>query len=911
MQHHKLNLSKITYSLALAGCLSASTLAAQAQEASNAQADNVERIEVSGFRNSLIKAKDLKREAVGSKDSIVASDIAEFPDLNLADALQRIPGIAITREAGEGRQISLRGLGADFTQVQLNGMEALGTSDSPMDSRGAVSRSRAFDFNIFAAELFNQVDVQKSFAASQDEGGIGGTVGLFTSKPFDYDGFKAAVSGQLGDNSLADGTSPRIAGLISNTWGDFGALLSVAYSQRDTNEQGYDTYRWRRVTSGGSDLSNLSAADQEKINNAELYFARGARYSTFLNDQSRLGTTLALQYRPNDAFSLTFDALYGKLDNGRDEYHLQSRGSQGSTAMGCAGAKYLSESGTSDNPLCSVLVDMEYNDNNEVVYSEWQQAAVHSESRTQSSVSTLEQYVLTGNWQVNSDLSVRALLGHEKSEFEQTSAKVYLEAFGDQTIDFTQDPMYGVNTYGFDTTDVNEYRYHEIDIAADKITNSFDSAKLDMTYALPSGDALKFGLSYKAFENVNDTAADNDEYKNAWSLGTVSDVVDEDFTFTNTAHKRQSWLSINVQDVLDKYDLDRNLTYSINDRNKVTEKTQAAYAQYDFDSELGQGMLRGNVGVRYYSTEIGSEGYIGDEFVSIDRDYSGALPALNLAWDLTDSIVLRASASQNLTRPALTDLEVSGTIKGSSDGAENNTLTGGNPALKPYKSNNLEASFEYYFEDEGYASLGLFYKNVQDYIISVTQTMTYAETGYPDSLLPDGVTSSDTFEVTMPENMGEDTKIKGFEVNFQHRLDFLPAPLDNLGVITNYTWADSKAYYDDLEREESLPGLSKNSGNFTLYYDTDTWGARVSAAYRSKYLTSVAQLLNEEDYHGFHATTYVDASAFYNVSEAFKITLEGSNLTDQREEQFSNSTDRLYNTTHNGRTYYLGFSYSM
>lgn len=133
----------------------------QVSLAQEADDDMIEQIVVSGFRSSLIKAKDLKKDALGSQDSILAEDIADFPSLNLAESIQRIPGVTITREAGEGRQISLRGLNADFTQVQLNGMEALGTSSSAMDSRGTTNRSRSFDFNIFASELFNQIDVKR------------------------------------------------------------------------------------------------------------------------------------------------------------------------------------------------------------------------------------------------------------------------------------------------------------------------------------------------------------------------------------------------------------------------------------------------------------------------------------------------------------------------------------------------------------------------------------------------------------------------------------------------------------------------------------------------------------------------------------------------------------------------------
>lgn len=118
---------------------------------------------VTGYRTSLAAARNSKREATIIKDSISASDIAAFPDLNLAEALQRLPGVAINREAGEGRRISLRGLGPDFTRVQLDGMEVLGNVDSPQDSRGQTTRDRAFDFNLFAAELFNHVDVEKSY----------------------------------------------------------------------------------------------------------------------------------------------------------------------------------------------------------------------------------------------------------------------------------------------------------------------------------------------------------------------------------------------------------------------------------------------------------------------------------------------------------------------------------------------------------------------------------------------------------------------------------------------------------------------------------------------------------------------------------------------------------------------------
>ena len=151
---------------------------APADQKKESQIPVTDEVVVSGYRESLAQAQTLKRDSVIAEDVIVAEDIAAFPDLNLAESLQRIPGVTIDRDSGEGRQITLRGLGPDFTRTQLNGMEVLGNTASGMDNRGGVSRTRSFDYSLFASELFDRVTVQKSYEVEQDEGGIGGTVAL-------------------------------------------------------------------------------------------------------------------------------------------------------------------------------------------------------------------------------------------------------------------------------------------------------------------------------------------------------------------------------------------------------------------------------------------------------------------------------------------------------------------------------------------------------------------------------------------------------------------------------------------------------------------------------------------------------------------------------------------------------------
>ena len=214
------------------------TQAAAASAASDAA--GVSEVVITGYRKSLADARKIKKDAVIEKDAIVAEDMAKFPELNLAESLQRLPGVQITREGGEGREISLRGLGPDFARVQLNGMEVLGNDNSSMDSLGQRSRDRAFDFNIFASELFSKVEVEKTYEASQNEGGMAGTVGLFTGKPFDYGtGMKGAVSVKAGTNQYTKDTQPRVAAFISKNWDDkFGAAFSVAYGQARDHRAG-------------------------------------------------------------------------------------------------------------------------------------------------------------------------------------------------------------------------------------------------------------------------------------------------------------------------------------------------------------------------------------------------------------------------------------------------------------------------------------------------------------------------------------------------------------------------------------------------------------------------------------------------------------------------------------------------
>ncbi|CAD5254626.1 Ligand-gated channel [Alteromonas sp. 38] len=883
--------AKTTLSLSvLAGLTGVTPVTAQQSSVAD---ENVEVIEVTSFRSSLIRAKDLKKDAIISRDTILAEDIADFPDLNLADSLQRVPGITITREGGEGRQISLRGLGPDFTRVQVNGMEAMGTSSSPMDARGGVSRTRGFDFNVFASELFNRIDISKTYSADQEEGGIGGTVGLFTAKPFDYDGFKSALSVRGGYNTNSEETNPRMAGLISNVWNKFGALVSVAYSERETAEYGTNTTRWRRE--GGKTAADPADTDlQAELDSGELWFPRGHRFSRWNNTQDRLGVTAAFQYKLSDSFSLTLDIMHAELENNTDEHH----------------------SAVKDNKVVSDLIWEENDGQKEVVYALYENATWRNENSRRYNESEFNQYTLSMDWTINPEFYASAVIGTSSSDFDQPEvikSNIHAKGIVDIATDFRQDRFYGISTSSdFDTTQLDGYEMKDIYLQENYITNDFDTAKVDFTYLVGDTGELQFGVNYKKFENsayqLTQSNAQNIAPENT-GVTTLNDVLVEVYS----EHPNTSWLQGDLDALLNFYGLsgynidDSELTR--NDKSPVTEETLAMYVQYGWENEFAGKPLLVSAGLRYFETDITAAGKSSGAAIETTRSYSDVLPTINLVYELQENVLWRASASKNITRPSLGALSYNASVSQTSGDAIT-SVTMGNPMLEPFESNNLDTAFEWYFDDVGYAAAAIFYKDIDNFIVDTTSEVVYSSLGLPAELLPVDKTVDSIFYLQRPENM-DASKIKGVELTFSRDLDFLPAPFNHLGVIANYTYADGDALYRNIygeegnDQEKAFTGLSKNSYNFTLYYEQEGWGARVSAAYRSAYLTG-ASSSGDQDESGYHGTTFIDFSSFYQLTDTIKLSFEGINLTDERQELYSDSHDRAYNTTTSGRTYMLG-----
>ncbi|WP_374386956.1 TonB-dependent receptor [Sandaracinobacter sp.] len=930
---------------AVALALAANAAWAQTTPAADGAAASAEDIVVTGFRASLDAALNVKRDETAMVDVIKATDIAAFPDTNLAESLQRIPGVTIDRDAGEGRQISVRGLGPEFTRVRLNGIEALATTGGT-DSSGGSNRSRGFDFNVFASELFSQITVRKSASADVEEGSLGATVDLQTARPFDYDDFAFAVGGNLVWNDLSKDLTPRASALISKTFfdGKLGILVSGAYSKRKLFEEGFSSVRYDNGPSSGGfcsptgvtpvvpntgatcgaaatgtpRLPNTPAnvAAYQAASSAANFHPRLPRYGRLTHDQQRIGLTGAIQFEPSDNTKFTGEILYADLKSTRQEDFLQA----------ISFSRNIGQGGKSQT---SVL-ETEYDANGGLLYGRYNGVDIRSESRFDELRTKFLQGTLLWEQKLADNLQLAVLGGTSSSRFRnpvQTTTTLDVANVNGYSIDFRGDDRLPEISYPFDVTSnsgaglglitspTGQITGSEIRIRPQGATNTFDTIRMDLTWDMvPEEFSLKLGGAYKkyGFDTWEYRRVNQSDTITALPAGTT--LADVTKLLTGFGHNLDlpantptSWLIPDLNKMAAAYDIycnclksgaaggpgDFTLSSITNgnargNNRAVTEKDTSFYFQFDFAKELFGMPLRGNVGMRYVKTEQSATGYQaagGGTAVTVDQTYEDWLPSMNLSLAVKPNFYVRFAAANVMARPSLGFLSPGGSI--STTG--NLTITSGNPYLQPFRATTFDASFEYYFEDGGLIGVGLFYKDIGTYVQQLRTNVPYNQTGLPLSLLPPNFTGEEVFQVTTPVNT-EGGPLKGFEINWQQPFTFLPGKWANFGTLFAYTRVYSKIDYvtsptNQTIIREDLIGLSPESWSGTFYYDGPKFDARVSASYRSAFLQRVPGQ-NNNDVEGKNSTLNVDFKLGYKLTEQLELTFEGTNLTDEFNDQF-------------------------
>ncbi|PLR18913.1 TonB-dependent receptor [Caulobacter zeae] len=944
----RLRALKISVSAGAVAMALAAAGSAMAQEAqATTEDDAVEAVVVTGFRNSLAKALNVKREEAGAVDSILAEDIGKFPDLNLSESIQRIPGVALARDGGEGRQISVRGLGPQFTRVRINGMEALTTAGSA-DSSGGTNRGRSFDFNIFASDLFNSITVRKTAEATTEEGSLGATVDLRTARPFDYNGFAMSASAQAGFNDLSEKTTPRGAFMISNTWADgkLGALFSIAYTKRKTVEEGHSTVRWATgnafspgfdalpqtsgANAGTPGLANGSAS--AVANNAALH-PRFPRVDRFQNDQERLGATLALQFQPFEGTTISFDALYADLKGTREESYLEAPSF--STGGACTAANAATSCGIADTNVVSSTIQ-----DGVMVKGVFDDVDLAVENRFDKLRTKFTQFSLTGEHQINDKFTINGFVGHSESDHTnpiQTTLRFDYFNVDGYGYDYTDSRNPKFNYGNAALTDPTKWRLTQIRLRPQTALNTYDAAQAWGVYKLNDTWTLNAGLNFKQYDfettEMRRTVGTTTNQETvipaaiaAMSLANFSTLATLGGTQTIIPSIAKAVSALSLYDQTAYGGAFRlGSEPSLGNNRSVAEENRGGYAQADFRTEVGDWGLRGNFGVRYVKTKQYATGYtyVGGAPVAISsgREYDDTLPSMNLVLEPTDSFLIRFGAAKVMSRPDLGSLTPGSTVSVSGTAR---SVTAGNPNLDPFRAKTFDLAFEWYFQSQALLSLALFQKDIDSLVQTVTTSTTFTGNpfGIPDSVAiaacgtTVGCSPSAQWNFSTPVNT-DGGKVKGFEVNYQQPFKFLPGFLANTGVLLNYTYVKSDVKYVNsagaVVASTDLTGLSRNGYNATFYYEDAKWSARVSASYRDRYLTRV---LGQENttaapipYDGTNETFNVDASVQYTLNDQFKITLEGVNLTDEYQDQFTGTQNMPVVYHHTGREILLGLRY--
>ncbi|AXA93194.1 TonB-dependent receptor [Massilia sp. YMA4] len=811
-----------------------------------------QQVVVTGMRASLAKAQDLKRNADQVVDSIVADDIGKLPDANVAEALQRITGVQISRSRGEGDRVQIRGLSQ--TQTLLNGRSIF-----------TAGKERGLSFQDVPAELLAGADVYKTPTADQVEGGIGGVIDLRMRKPFDFAGRKVAATVKATDADYADQRNGEGSLLVSNRWktgaGDVGALLSVAHQKRN--------YR--------ADVQELGSPAQ-LADGSGTFAPIGAWYSYELGERERTGVSATLQWRPTRQLEFYLDTNYTKLDTTTDTY-------------GFYGTPYWPNYNAATNagamwPKGAVTTDAD---------GRFQKGSFFGADLTTSGYigdnnTKTRQLALGGNWKADGWV-VKSELGHTKSDFARQYQEVRL---GANSTSFAYDlttkvpSAYPELANPDDLVNPSKYWASKALYFRQKNEGKETVWRLDGERSLDSNlvPRLRAGVRLANRDASSSEINTIHDIWNAAGTGAVGGALPGlasqigTIPYNDLLHSEgggtwpTQWLSIaNLDWLRDPQTSRAALGLTVPDFDAAqtfdfSEKTRAIYGMADFESEVLGKAVSGNVGVRYVKTRT-QRGYAVMENGAYVPRQSGTsdddvLPSLNVRMALNDKLVARVAASKVVTRPNFDQLTPSLSLN-----ANDRTAYMGNPDLQPLTAKQLDTTLEYYISQSDYVFGAAFYKKVDGFIQTAPSTLQYAGT---------------TYDVSRPTN-GKDGTIKGIELGYQGFFTNLPGALRGLGLQANFTYVDSKAPGPIGGQETSLEGLSRTSYNIVAMYDYQDFGVRLAYNYRGRYLSgtknyyvnngnTLAQTPLYTDGYGM-----VDGYMSYAVNKAVKLAFEVNNLT--------------------------------
>ncbi len=913
----KLNKIALSFKMTALSTLVMAQVSAFAQE-TPPDDDSIEVIAVSGIRSSLLNSRLTKKNTDTISDVISAEDIGQFPDVNVAESLSRLPGFSVDRQFGEGEKVSIHGTDPALNRIFVDG-HPIASADwggNPNDVTG-----RTFNYSLLAPEIIGQARVYKNPEAWIDEGSIGGTVIIETRKPLDMDAntFSASIGNMYNDRSEKGNMRGSALYSWKNEDETLGFLVAATYDKQSLNRAGieYFGYSSGSIFADSFDTTtdadgNVTSVTGPDINGAaptvdsynEMLEARVPcciNFAYFEQERKRAGLSLAAQWKPNDdtKFTLTGLRIDGDYTNhNRSMYSVAAWGGNRATDI-YVDQGIISQATVEDTGY--VGFDPE-NPDAETNYA----TNAQYDSYLRRSKLTTDSINLDGEWS-NGIWSVSGKAGYTKAtggkDPEYGVSFNYPGAFDFQ---FSQDSTYQQyaddpsdpttffrNSLTLQTVNGEEgYYYQAGGMAYEIYTDDEVYGQLDFKYMLDSKyfTELRFGFKASSHENKSDAKGRN------LYMTELTDIADFDYSTSpsglwdglGTSGNATQFAILTDQGIEDAYAAGVLSDWVTNYGSTFTvkEDIQAAYIQGGF--EVGEN-LRGNVGVRLVRTTDDSYYWLYDTETDAwseetsSQDYTKALPSINVVYSLTDDVLLKAGMAKVIARPRYGQLAGSFSLN-------NTQLTGGggNPDLEPYESTNYEVSAEYYFSETGLVAAEVFMRDISSYIVTTTEDKELYNTN---------TGSTSIYSIVSPFN-AESAEVTGIALQGQTEIGY------GFGIAANVTFADA----DTPSNDYYMPYLSDTTYNISPYFEKGPLQLRLSYGYRSSYFTSIGRL-SSKDYTDDY--TQVDFSATYDINENFSFTLRGSNLLDETYYQFSSVTIAPTSFYKNGRQFSANLNYRM
>ena len=902
----------------------------------------IEVISVTGIRSSLTESMDKKKNASSIQDSIVAEDIGKFPDQNVAESLQRISGVMISRNNGEGSKVTVRGMGPKFNAVKVNN-RTIATTDF----------GREFDFQTLPSDLISGADVIKASRANIAEGSLGAYINVNTARPLNSPGLQAVGSFDFVYNDLAEEYDPKGSVIISNTFLDdsFGVLLGFAKQKTTNRIDAAGTTHWSSFQADNTTVAPGPITDEagNAVTEGTVWYPGRATYTMDTEERERTSANLTLQWAQNDDITHTFDVLYSDLSrqalsNGM-QVPLHFSGwqdvivSENMTAIKATKSAspidgLFQERGQDSETIAlglnSIYLVDKWTFATDISYSKATADPRGNTLVTNFVNNNVYQSVKPGDPGYLPDQQNGLIVGQDYIEFDSRNGDVIQI---DSSIDYA-DPA--------------SVRTHWNDIQHQEIEDEILEVKFDTNYDVDDGfiSSVDFGISY----------TDREKSQKSFGVDGCGSVVS---TCGNFLDLDDSLFSINdnssfLSDVSGNFPREFVLINDINDYKaaignirgepnwtdevlrpersvKNTEEIFAAYAQVNLMGELDVFSWSGNVGLRYVDTQVASSGHSIERLALIEKpvqdggglaleatysepavievasDYQKWLPSFNVNMDFGEGFFIKAAAAKVISRPALEDTGVNKSYQ-QNPRAGDLATSGGNPYLQPYEAKQFDTSLEYYDESGNAYSLGLFYKDITSFIS--TQT-TSVDTG----LNIDGW--GPVFEAITQKSNRSGGTVSGFEVAALHYFDYLPGWLSGFGLQANYTFTDSKD--DDASEFErpnvqspgsGLEGFSENSYNVIAFYEIDGFQARAAYNWREGFLEYRSGPRIGSNGLPQHVDDYgqLDLSTSYDINENLTISAEVVNATNANILEYADVRERVTKLEYSGRRYQVGIT---